>query len=894
MLAASRAFWRHVTRSETITLNRIHPLPPSSSRTFTSAFLTRRHTNSPTGHLKARRNAPDDFPIDVLNAQAAFKDLVRSMEQGSSAESAQLLSNLLASLPANDESRVSTFHQLKTVLTKNPKENLALLAQLGLGFTSLGFGRLVREEILPVVQAFGSQDDMMSLQLELDRDVQGPGSTSIFEDGSIVTEPITESQSTHIPIDLVVALDEVTNAASSEDLEAHYPEPAPPVEDLAEVFEDEDGDYAQFEPSPSKTVHSSRQSAGMLVNLVEQELYERAYVLLQEMQDLDAKIPYSFIYEKAALAALQRANTKPEEKLVMFTAWFSLVPLEINAPSEPPFGETTRLLIQSPLLQLSILLQFGLIAARKGYAERISDLLFPPIVRATSPEVLRKFVEDFLHADHAYLTNHMHHVKREARMRLKKSVSNVRGIVIRILTYSGRLDEAVAFLPDPDNPQFKLSVYTYNLLLKRLWVGHKDGREKQIQLVERLRGMGETAIRQPIPSMLQEVRIKELSDELNHGFTTANPVDFDGDVLATLRYLKNHVAARRRSEVAHPFTLVNFMSMYLATGRTRALELLLNKAIRTSFFATSNFVYAEMLFYRRLQQPQLVLKTFVDHLFISGVPRDEVITRYYRLSSMYELYDPTSGEAPPLRRFYPFDYHRSLPRGKMWPRRVHTNLVWDCLAQLNTEDHSLKSLYKQLVFFTQHGHDAPTSVEVSEADEVPIPQNWQVPVGAAAFTPFIQRLMYINGPGFGARILRDMLRLGQRPTEYHYTELVGFYARRGDIERTMLVLNAMEARVTVSDPTIGDNPAHTGVAPPIRNHNLPAPTLVTYTAILRGFLIAKHLEGAEETYRRIQKLEEYNPGSSPELDLAVDDLMDFRSAGAAWVYPYARKQHKYT
>jgi hypothetical protein len=290
-----------------------------------------------------------------------------------------------------------------------------------------------------------------------------------------------------------------------------------------------------------------------------------------------------------------------------------------------------------------------------------------------------------------------------------------------------------------------------------------------------------------------------------------------------------------------------------------------------------------MLFYRRLRQPLLVVQTFIDNFWLSGLPREEVLSHYRRFRSMIRNYDPSSGEEPPLQRFCHFDRTRTLPRGKMWPRRVHCNLVWDALVELTTQDRQLELLYRRLIEFAEKGSDSPRSDSVIEADEVPITGLWRTPVGTAAFTPFMTRMMFLRGPSFGVRILRDMLRLGVRPTSYHYTELSGFYARRGDVTKVFLILDGMERglrRDLLEHHTI---PQHRCGSEPIHEYCLPPPTLVTYISILRGFLIAKNLEGAEAVCERLLKVYMYIPGSSRHADLAIQDLQDFKATGKNWV-----------
>ena len=665
-----------------------------------------------------------------------------------------------------------------------------------------------------------------------------------------------------------------------QDRAAHYPEPMQPFQNSSEAFEEEGEEYLLVQSSLTSSDHSSIQSTGVLKKMILEGLYDQAYLLLKEINDLGIRVPTSLEYEKPAVAVLKNAKLSLEEKLERFTAWFSLVPSQHLVSAEVRFEEIHRLLIQTHLLHVALLIRFSLICAKKGYVDGFSILVLPHIIRCTSPSVGRTFIEDYCKAYEQYLTDPRNRFQN-VRYRIKLTRTNIRGQVIRALAYSGRLDEAIALLPDVKDPTFKLTTYTYNVILQRLHALPIAVRQKNIDLVKQLRGSVDTAIRTPLPDH-DDVWETELIRSEVLILETAQPIDFGEDLVSMLRYLKSHIVTTKRSDTAHPFTIVNFISMYLATGRTRAVRMLLEKTLRKSFFATSNFLFAEMLFYRRIQQPHLVIKTFIDHFWLSGLPRDEVLSRYFRFRNRTESYDPSSGEDPPLRRLYNFDNARTLPRGKLWPKRVHCNLVWDALVELATQDRQLELLYGKLLNVAEHTSNSPASNFVVEAEEMPISGLWRSPVGTAAFTPFMTRMMFYRGPSFGVRILRDMLRLGVRPTSYHYTELSGFYARRGDVRKVFLVLDGMERGLRYNLPE-NSLPRHSGESEPIHEYCLPPPTLVTYISILRGFLIAMNLQGAEEVRERLLNVFKYIPGSSRIADLALQDLEDFKAAGSSWV-----------
>ena len=818
--------------------------------------------------------ASKDYPIDVINVQSTLRQLERQIHRQNHKEAAALMKDFLSSVPADQTERLSAFHRLKPALLKYPRGNLLLLIQLGIEYTSMGYIDMVKEEILPLVKHFASPEQLSHFELELAM-LSSPGNhernnrQQIFESRSPDYENSQPTDHSSTPVS--------PDGAHVESRAEYYPQPTQRYDDLSQIFEDEGEEYLLMQSSSTRSSHPVIKSTGVLKQMVVEGRYDQAYILLQEINDLGIAVPLSLEYEKPAIAVLKNTKLTLEEKLEKFTAWLSLIPPQHLVPAEIRFEEIRRLLLQTHFMHVALLIRFSLIGAEKGYVDGMSILLLPHILRCTSPSVGRSFIEDYCKTYERYLSDPRNRI-RNVPYRIKNTRTNIRGQAIRALAYCGRLDEAIALLPDPDNPTFRLTTYTYNIILQRLHALPVAVRQQNIDLVKRLRGTPDAVIFRP-QADLEDARETELVRSEALVLETAQPVEFGENLVAMLRYLKSHIVTDKRSDTAHPFTIVNFMSLYLATGRTRALKMLLDKALRKSFFATSNLIFAEMLFYRRIQQPLLIIQTFVEHFWLSGLPRQEVLSRYHRYRNIVKTYDPSSGEEPPLQRFYHFDSIRTLPRGKMWPKRVHCNLVWDALVELTTHDRLLEALYGRLLDFAEHGTD--TAHASVDADEVPITGLWRTPVGAAAFTPFMCRMMFYRGTTFGVRILRDMLRLGVRPTTYHYTELAGFYARRGDVTRVFLILDGMERGMRREMPV--RHVQHRWGSEPVHEYCLPAPTLVTYVSVLRGFLIAKSLRGAEAIFERLLSVYRYIPGSSQQADRAIQDLQNFRAAGNNWV-----------
>ena len=711
------------------------------------------------------------------------------------------------------------------------------------------------------------------------------------------------------------------------------------------IFEDVMDDYTEVagESVTSDVSVCPNNSTQTLARLVNEGNYEEAERARAELVELGVPIPPSRIYEKAAQVVLRRSNL--QSRLEAFTNWFSLIP-EAHLSKPRMFNETRRLIFLAPVTNMILIIRFAIICASKGYAEVVQMQVIPVVMRFTDPEVSAQFLKDFGRANERYWTKFR---PTDAFFMLRRSYATTRGLAIRSLAFAGRLGEAVQLLPEAQ-ANFRLSPYTYDVLLRKL--RQKTPKEAldidHIKLVLRLRGYDYGLNDIDSDFIDSQAQYAEMAASLN----TCPPEPPGDDLALTLRYLKKAILSY---ELPHPFTFVNFMESYLATGRSRAVTLLRNKALRCNHRSTAVFIFAEMLYYRRQGWHDLVVLTFIDHFYLTGVPRDDVIKRLQhwekiKVEESGGLSRPNNGVPP--------------SKGKVWPSAVHCALVWHSLVAHTTGDQPLERLYHKLL---QHAHGKPDeqrfdldSPHYSDASPLLPPPSWKHKVDRAAFTPFIRRLMFAFGPSRGALLLSDMLKAGIEPSVYHFTELAGHYARTGDLPRAFLVLERMEANLakpkdatplegvdrshpvgrrgkstvdsiiaeqekasssssathhqlipdllfpcpdvnasgedgeavrvawdrgdeqldsgrtkSTVDEAHGDQ-EHFSPSPksprPILGPSFPSPDIVIYISLMRGFLIARSLEGAEEAERRMRKHYEYNPGENEYLDAVYADL----------------------
>ena len=658
------------------------------------------------------------------------------------------------------------------------------------------------------------------------------------------------------------------------------------------IFEDNEQEYSAVVSTLSQS-NSPNSSIHALTQFIELRDFNQAYLLLKDIQDLNIHIPLSFAFEAPAQAALRNEDLHGPTQVEQFTAWFGLIPPAHDSDVVQKFNETCRLIFHAKVTNLALILAFTKIMASKGYGQTISVQAIPFIMRYSSIEVGLNFLDDFNDANAKYWATH------NPKISAKKSemlAINARGLAVRSLVYSNRIDEALSLLPDPEDSQFRLTSYTYDFLLRRLEKSKNVEHQRQIPLVERLRDQESTALHEN--NSVSPLNVLAEEAEMASKLKSALPVDLTENLASDLRYMK--LAFLHDDLIPHPFTIVNFMNAYLSTGRTRALELLHNRAVRTSYRTLFTFIFAEMLFYHRLRQYDLVIETFVDHFYLTGVPRERVLNRYNRLSAKRRAFDPNTRGHPPPERCYRFDPHKLLQRGKLWPLSSHCNLVYHALVALISPGQEIEVLYQELLLIIEQGKDLPISPVIASVE--PLVTGSRGRPSSGAFTPFFRRLMHAHGAARGAKILNEMVKHGIKPTIYHYTELAGFYASRGESQRAFLILDNLEMRfksAAQSSTTVSDDQGSSGdqrgsddqgvsddqgdSSTSERSLTLPAPDLVMYISLMRGFIISKNLQAADDVAARLKQLHKYRQGENSYLDQVYKEIEFMRKEHAQQV-----------
>lgn len=664
--------------------------------------------------------------------------------------------------------------------------------------------------------------------------------------------------------------------------------PKPRDNDTA-LFEDESFyDYPTLYLPPT----SRRTPLEHLTLLIESGQYDEAKRILHEILDLGIPIPPSYIYEKAAQYTLgfplnprgDRLELEYAQRLEDFSMWFSLIP-EYDPKAVHDFAETKKRLFSAAFTQLDIIIQFGLICAAKGHSEVVSGPVLSAVTMYADPLVSMRFFERLENSVQQWVVRDKG--EQQSKFHVTHAWSYIRGAGIRGFARAGHLREALSLLPDPYD-QNHLSTFTYSYLLKRLEQAGPPYAEAATR-VKRLREANSSRISMEQASSMSNLVSAE-ADALR--------LETLGDgLVATLKNLKKSL--KRGNRLPHALLIMNFIEEYLDLGRWKALELLRKVAFRSGYASAAKFIFAGMLYNYHHGNYRQVIRQFSHAFYLTGVPREEIVTVLREIEGDSALNDPS-----PLENW-------DIQLGKLFPNPFHCSIVWHALVALSATPGRVEILYQKLLAFASGQiEDQLPSLLPSYSEVTPLvpPPIWINRVAVSSFTPFMRPLMFHGGASRGPKIIREMLHMGLKPDVYHFTELAGFYAYTGDTKQAFFILDRMEAQLALekaqnpptqdtdsegkvvepshktsatSEPhsqsaaSFGDvsstHPTSSTPATPSNTTSIPTPSMILYISLMRNFLHLNNLEAVQEVNRRFLKNFKYVPGMNNYLDRVYED-----------------------
>lgn len=590
------------------------------------------------------------------------------------------------------------------------------------------------------------------------------------------------------------------------------------------IFEDDSPEYNMKGSPPSVTSSTPLETLFAMVVARKFEVAER---MRRELVETGVSIPHHHLFERAVRATLYLHPV--ESRLETFTNWFTLLPDARDLGKPRRFRGLRGRLFKHAATQQDIIMQFGLIAASKGYGRYIMPQVISTVVRYSPPAIAAKYLLDFeqramMWKNGAKLAQRVRGMKRGRHIR-----KDVYSLAIRTQTMAGRLKDAVDLLQSARDRKISISGFTYLMLMQHL---SRVGDEERLKTVK---------------ALADRVVLKRLADRVT-------PASKPRTLATQLHVLRNIIKRDSHTYIPHNELLV-FIEEYKAhTSSTRGIALLRRRALRHGPAMASEWALTEMLYHHRRHEYRLVLMVFKLYFHLVGVPRDLVPELKRK---------PKNGA-----KFNDGGYmvkERWTRTEKLWPTRSHTALAWNAMIWLKSlhGSHHASALYRELLRQARYSQ-APST------EEVAIAAGPSHIVDGAHFMPFLAAFNKERGATRVAEVMGDMMALGIEPTVEHWTIMAGTFAKLGNREQVFRILDSMEGAADriASNSDAGPQDKTTS--------KFPAATIATHTNILQCFVQARCVPEAQEVRARIMARYAYVPGQRPQTDRAMyllDELL---------------------
>ncbi|KIJ36984.1 hypothetical protein M422DRAFT_260633 [Sphaerobolus stellatus SS14] len=519
------------------------------------------------------------------------------------------------------------------------------------------------------------------------------------------------------------------------------------------------------------------------------------------------------------LAAIRAWRMKPvEERTEAFYQWLRLLPNAESGQIRPTrmafHGIKTALFNKGPS-DLDTIACCGIVAARKGYVNYVCPDILVHITRYASPHLSAAFFTEVEKSAKAFYSRFGSKDKDGSRFSAWNQ-NRFNNMYLRALILSGYCEAAVERVEYMIQLGIQVQPFSWRLLLEELKAA---SREDLFDKVITLRG--------------NKVPREQASKE------------------------GKQILAYSASDLARLF------DDYIESNNILALNELKRDMIQASS-KPDLWIIAQMKYYQEKGKPILVLKLFMDHFMCIGASKRH-IAACIRSARAVEFH-------PLLSQIEDSD-HGSAGR---WPTSHILTMVWKAIADLAKNKEELSVLYGNFLrYFYSSGPPAATL----DSEE---PRPWSHfqfrHPPATAPDNIMFHIFLVAFKKFGdldgiLTVLHGMMAHGIRPDTHNWTVVAGVFAR-DDPVRVERILQEMEKALDEESGIPGSttDPSRSRMGPIRRSPEWAAvPTIVTYTAILRGLIESGRLNDAKIFVGRIEELG-YVPGTDERLDLVLKIL----------------------
>ena len=651
--------------------------------------------------------------------------------------------------------------------------------------------------------------------------------------------------------------------------------PYPSASPDPSIFESRSGEYDSVRLPQAILARKSikragSQSAGqpyyasrVLEQLALSGKFAEAEQVRQELAEMNAPIYPSNAYYRVAWNVL-RQQPWPPNRTEMFTSWLSLLPSMANGGEVLDLAQLKSALLFNPHhLDLKTIAEFGIIMTSKGYIHDVGPSVVTCLTRYAEPDVSLRNLDAITAANDDYSRN-KHGITRNASTRnIKYTTSLLWSIAVRTHCNAGRPEVAFQMAQTAHEHDLQLTEYSYQYLLGKLDAEGLDDLAAKLRAhpyasldVAKSRHVVDDSDLTPIPPIS-----REQSRAVNHAIP-----------LALLK--------RGSRTGLRPFAtdLVPYFDIYKADLHGgQAENMLRSQAYQISISAVSAVLLAELLHHHRRGQFKHVLWVFEKFFHVVGVPSKDITRQLLSWRNIARI-TQTSSDLP----------------SKIWPRPLHTALVWSALVHLCESEEELFALYDSLL---QHGaqfqnttdghhhryhhhhpsHDSSSSTPAT----VPAPADR---FDAAHFRPFLIAFTHSRDAKYGLRVLDDMQERGIAPSVQFLITAAALQARRGvpalalrllDIIRGLIECDGDEEADAWMEVDVGSEVGLGGVGVEERVKKKKQLLLSAYTGVLRGLIDRRDLVQARQVAELLHSHLGYVEGSGGSGGERTDTALRF-------------------
>ncbi|KAF8524340.1 hypothetical protein BU17DRAFT_84932 [Hysterangium stoloniferum] len=608
----------------------------------------------------------------------------------------------------------------------------------------------------------------------------------------------------------------IFESLSEEYIEITVPEPPPQMENLNQA--------ATAKKWWSGGHRVMRRDTNLAQHVMDGD-YAFAESLRDELLGANIQIKRHIVFGEAALYAWK---TKPaEEKTDAFYQWVRLFPnaqLGHIRQGRMAIQHIRNELFKEPS-DLNTLACLAIVSARKGFIRFIIDDVITHVARFAPPHLSSALFDECELAAKAFHSRHKGEIKQDSKFSVWDA-EKFHNLYLRGLCMAGYTDAAIERLTHVVKLKIPISTFTWTVFLRDLTI---LGRTEMLHLVRELRSIA-VSTPAPDPANQQTMRVP--------------------------RPIPNLPSAQE---------IATSMEQCIQSWNHELLERLRNQIFEIHG-SLDLWVTSQMKYYQGTKQPKQVLQQFLAYYLCIGVPK-ELLHRC--------ISQPSSSGFHPLLPI--ITVPPTLRRGTArWPSTHTLTMVWQAIASFSSTRESLMNLYRSFLAYwdTHEGSRNTSTLPDLSLKDIWYQIRFQHPPvmtpDTVMFHIFIVGFARLQESDAVLGVLEDMNARAIRPDAHNWTAVAGMYARMADPLPAERILTRMEA-----DLPEGAKPAaavksrdiirsRTG---PIQRPAswVPAPTLVTYTSILRGLVDERRYKEARIFSERMQTAG-YIPGTDERTE----------------------------